>query len=356
MRQLAVVGQRRDLEIDRAVAAVGVPVAIERRDQVAPSRADWPRRSRAASPRPPRARARARLRGTPRCTDRCSRADPCPAFCAPAIVRSSTSVKFITWCMPIAVQMTAACAAARRRRRTSGNCRCARARRPSGRRCTCGRCCRGPGVEGFLGAGQGVVQAHHVIDVGIYGSRIEDVDAGSDDVRLTRMGSRPRRRQLAVGAHGRRHRSAPPCARNASTCSPPAPGIDRALSSRTSSAIASRTQPTCWDTLAGHIAQQRRRATSASGEAHREREIAVRHRRADSTVKGDRTARAPGRSRRRSAPSAGRAIRTRRSSRSRCTNPTRIAAPYRSRSKLKTCVSIGRRGRTRRPSAGRRCW
>ena len=28
------------------------------------------------------------------------RAAACPAFCAPAIVRSSTSVKFMTWCMP----------------------------------------------------------------------------------------------------------------------------------------------------------------------------------------------------------------------------------------------------------------
>ena len=57
-RQLAVVGHRRDLEVDRAVALGRCgPSRVERARSCRPSRAGSPRRSRAASPRPARGRA-----------------------------------------------------------------------------------------------------------------------------------------------------------------------------------------------------------------------------------------------------------------------------------------------------------
>ena len=162
-RQLAVVGQRRDLEVDRAVAAVGVAVAAR-----APSimsaiaarfassvargvlldRLEAERRGVLAERRDVLVGVLAQRHARPS---------------APrAIVRSSTSVKFITWCTRQPQTCSQRAAQHVDGRRTCGSCRCARGRRPSGRRCTCGPCCRGRGANVFFLAGQRVVEAHAV--------------------------------------------------------------------------------------------------------------------------------------------------------------------------------------------------
>ena len=79
-RELAVVRQRRDPEVDRSVGRVRVAARLERAGSSRPSRAGSPRRSRAGSPRPARGPAPPRPRETPRCTDRCTRAASTPAF------------------------------------------------------------------------------------------------------------------------------------------------------------------------------------------------------------------------------------------------------------------------------------
>ncbi len=95
VRELAVVGQGRDAEVDRARQSGRCGRAPRVAGSCSPSRACWPRRSRGDSPRRARAPARRRPRGTPRCNGRCTRAAERRPRDA-AIVLSSTSVKFVT--------------------------------------------------------------------------------------------------------------------------------------------------------------------------------------------------------------------------------------------------------------------
>ena len=77
VRELPVRREGRDPEVDGAIADVGVSARRRAPRPDRTSRAGWPRRLRAASLPAARGRAPPRLRGTRRCTDRCTREAAC---------------------------------------------------------------------------------------------------------------------------------------------------------------------------------------------------------------------------------------------------------------------------------------
>ena len=198
-RQLAVVGQRRDLEVDRSVAAVGVAVAararaIRSRHRAAGSASSVARGVLLDLLEAERPRVLAKRRdvlvgvgaqvhaGLLRAGDRAV-VDVGEVHHLPhAGSRAGAS----------------ASAAARRRRRTCGSCRCARARRRSGRRCTSGRCCPAPARTVSSRAGQRVVEAHRCIRRQAAAERRRQIAAAVATTRRSRARRRAREPDVAA--------------------------------------------------------------------------------------------------------------------------------------------------------------
>ena len=341
-RQLAVVGQRRDLEVDRAVAAVGVAVARRAPRSCRPSPAGSPRRSRAAfsstGSRPSAARVLAergdvlvgvlaqRHAGLLRAGDRpvvdvgevhhVAHVDSRPGT-------SSVAAQHVDADEGAEVADVAARVDGQAARVHPHGVVARRARTPPRGGSAC---CRGASVI----------------------ERVDGQRVGRHYGRRCTRRSRAARRSDVGRRSAPRSRSAVGCRRGPLERDPRSAAP--AAAALSSAAPARRRRPSA---LAAAALERQprsprpRRATNRStsspcaGQDDRERR---RHRAATATLILQRKAieqRArAARSRRRSARAAASTPSNARSSRRRCTKPTRSGAPYRSRSRSKMCVSI----------------